>query len=593
MTSIFLYGGAAFVLALVLAQLCKPLARRVDVVARPKADRWHREVVPLLGGVAIAGAVLITAVVAPVRNQQLLVLLAGSGVLFVVGLLDDLRPFKPQTKFVLQILTATAMASLGLQLHLTGYHFLDILLTLFWFVGITNAFNLLDNMDGLSAGIAAITAGFRLMFFLNDGDLQAAHIAACVVGACLGFLVHNFNPASIFMGDAGSLFLGFLVAGLSLAGTFPYSRSTVSVLLFPVLILLVPIFDTTFVTIARTLAGRPVSQGGRDHTSHRLVASGLSERGAVLMLYGVAMVCGLVAFHGYTSGLSTNIVFIVFLAIGLLLFGLYLGRVQVYPETDAARIPEGALVRLIDNFPFKRQVVTVLLDSLLILVAYYSAYRLRFEHAYADHEHWFVVSAPIVFGCQLFAFAAFRVYLGVWRYAGLLDVIRLAKASAVGSGLAIVALVILYRFEGFSRAVFVIDWVLLLMFVSASRLSFRIFEEVLRSRPSSHQRVLVYGAGDSGERTLRELRRTASLGREVIGFVDDNRWKHRTQIHGVPVIGGFDRLDSYLDQHEVDEVIVSSEKISADRLAMLAECCDRRGIRLVRTWPSLKNFVAS
>jgi UDP-GlcNAc:undecaprenyl-phosphate/decaprenyl-phosphate GlcNAc-1-phosphate transferase len=593
MTSIFIYGGASFVLALVLAQLCKPLARRIDVVARPKADRWHREVVPLLGGVAIAGAVFITALLTAVRTQQLLVLLAGSAVMFVVGLLDDLRPFKPQTKFVLQILTAATMASLGLQLHLTGYHLLDILLTLFWFVGITNAFNLLDNMDGLSAGIAAITAAFRLVFFLNDGDLQAAQVAACVVGACLGFLVHNFNPASIFMGDAGSLFLGFLVAGLSLAGTFPYSRSTVSVLLFPVLILLVPIFDTTFVTIARTLAGRPVSRGGRDHTSHRLVASGLSERGAVLILYGVAMLCGGVAFHGYTSGLSTNIVFIVFLAIGLLLFGLYLGRVQVYPEEDAAPIPDKALVRLIDNFPFKRQVVTVLLDSLLILVAYYSAYRLRFEQAYAQHEQWFVASAPIVLGCQLFAFAAFRVYLGVWRYAGLPDVIRLAKASAIGSGLAIVSLVILYRFEGYSRAVFVIDWVLLLMFVSASRLSFRIFEEVLRARPSGHDRVLVYGAGDSGERTLRELRQTPSLGRVVVGFVDDNRWKHNTLIHGVPVLGGIDGLERYLERHEVDEVIVSSEKISSDRLEMLAESCDRRGIRVVRAWPSLKNFIAS
>src|SRR5687768_16365172 len=113
-----------------------------------------------------------------------------------------------------------------------------------------------------------------------------------------------------------------------------------------------------------------------------------------------------------------------------------------------------------------------------------------------------------------------------------------------------------------------------MMFVGASRLSFRIVEEVLRTHPSSHQRVLVYGAGDSGERTLRELRRTPSLGREVIGFVDDNRWKHRTQIHGVPVLGGLDRLDDYLDQHEVDEVIVPSEKISPDRLEMLAECCD-------------------
>jgi UDP-GlcNAc:undecaprenyl-phosphate/decaprenyl-phosphate GlcNAc-1-phosphate transferase len=593
MTAVWASGVGAFLLALVLAQLCKPLARRVDLVARPKADRWHREVVPLLGGVAIAGAVLATAVALPIHSHQLLVLLFGAGALFVVGLLDDFRPFKPQTKFICQILAAAVMAAFGLQLHLTGVVALDVLLTLFWLVGITNAFNLLDNMDGLSAGIAAITAGFRLVFFLNDGDMEAAQIAAAVVGACVGFLFHNFNPASIFMGDAGSLFLGFLVAGLSLAGSWPYSRSTVSVLLFPVLILLVPIFDTTFVTIARTLAGRPVSRGGRDHTSHRLVASGLSERRAVITLYSVALLCGGLAFYAYTTGLSSTIVFVVFLAIGLVLFGLYLARVQVYPESETSAIPDGGLVHLIDVLPFKRQVASVVIDSLLMVAAYYSAYRLRFEQSYAQHEPWFASSVTIVLACQLVAFATFRVYQGVWRYTSVPDLIRLIKGSAAGTALAVLVIVLLYRFEGFSRSVFVLDAVLLLLFVAGSRLSLRMFGELLRGRPQGVQRVMIYGAGDGGVLALRELRNNADWERSVVGFLDDDRWKHRTSIHGVPVLGGTDRLEELLDRHPIDEIIVTSTKITPERLAALTAACEARDVRIVRAWLKLDKLVAS
>jgi UDP-GlcNAc:undecaprenyl-phosphate GlcNAc-1-phosphate transferase len=593
MTAVWASGVGAFLLALVLAQLCKPLARRVDLVARPKADRWHRQVVPLMGGVAIAGAVLATTIALPIHSHQLFVLLLGAFALFVVGLLDDFRPFKPQTKFICQILAAAAMAAFGLQLRLTGIVALDALLTLFWLVGITNAFNLLDNMDGLSAGIAAITAGFRLVFFLNDGDMEAAQIAAAVVGACVGFLFHNFNPASIFMGDAGSLFLGFLVAGLSLAGSWPYSRSTVSVLLFPVLILLVPIFDTTFVTIARTLAGRPVSRGGRDHTSHRLVASGLSERAAVVTLYGVALLCGGLAFYAYTAGLSSTIVFVVFLALALVLFGLYLARVQVYPESDTRAAAEAGLVHLIDVLPFKRQVATVSIDSVLMVAAYYSAYRLRFEQSYAQHEPWFASSVSIVLGCQLLAFATFRVYQGVWRYTSVPDLIRLIKGAVAGTGLAVLVIVLLYRFDGFSRSVFVLDAVLLLLFVAGSRLSLRMFAELFRGRPQGVQRVMIYGAGDGGVLALRELRNNADWERSVVGFIDDDRWKHRTSIHGVPVLGGTDHLDDLLDRHQIDEIIVTSNKVSPERLAALTAACDAREVRIVRAWLKLDKLVAS
>lgn len=593
MTPVVASGLCGFVLALVFAQICKPVARRLGIVAKPKADRWHRSVIPLLGGVAIAAAVFTTTAVFAVADRELLILIAGAGVLFVVGVIDDVRALTPQTKLVLQILTAAAMAGFGLQLSITGLPQLDFLLTLVWLVGITNAFNLLDNMDGLAAGIAAITVSFRLAFLLHDGDLAVAQVAASVVGACLGFLVHNFNPASIFMGDAGSLFLGFMVAGLSLAGTSAYPRSTLSVLLLPVLILLVPIFDTSFVTIVRTLAGRSVSVGGRDHTSHRLVASGLTERGAVLLLYGVALLCGGIAFHAYTVGLRENVVFIVLLGIGLALFGLYLARVQVYPEGESAQLAERGFVRLLADFPYKRHIATVCMDSLLMVVAYYAAYRLRFEQTYQAEEPLFTASAPIVLVCQLAAFEACRAYQGVWRYTSLPDLIRLAKAATLGTAAAVLTLLLLYRFKDYSRAVFVIDWILLLIFVGGSRVSLRVFDEVLRSSKNDLRRVLIYGAGDGGVLTLREIRNNPSLARQVVGFLDDNRWKQGTLIYDLPVLGGVDAIEALIEKHAIVEIIVASRKIPAERLEELSRICEERDVRVVRAWLSLDRLVAS
>ncbi len=160
-------------------------------------------------------------------------------------------------------------------------------------MGITNAINLLDNMDGLAAGISAIAAvSLGLSFAVNEQTNELLLVAA-FVGSLLGFLVFNFNPASIFMGDCGSMFVGFFLAGSVLLNqTGGRSRGIVPILAVPVLILFVPIFDTTFVTVLRKLWGRKASQGGRDHTSHRLVALGLAERSAVLMLFAFATAAG-------------------------------------------------------------------------------------------------------------------------------------------------------------------------------------------------------------------------------------------------------------------------------------------------------------
>jgi UDP-GlcNAc:undecaprenyl-phosphate GlcNAc-1-phosphate transferase len=342
----FFAGAGGLFLALLTTPACRWLARGLGVVAHPRQDRWHRKPTALLGGPAMAIAwVLILLALGLFRVPMLATVLCGAAALLLVGLVDDVRPFGAPAKLVATVLVGAGMVALGLELRVTHVAVVDALITLAWIVTVTNAFNLLDNMDGLAAGIAAIAAALRLVFFLMDGNVEGAAVCAGLAGVTLGFLVYNSHPASIFMGDAGSLFLGSAVSGLSLIGGYPYSRGTLSVVLFPALVLLVPIFDTTLVTVTRFLRGRPIFQGGQDHTSHRLVALGLSERRAVWILYAVALSSGGVALTLYRFGLDYAGVAIGLIIAGLGSFAVTLSRLNVYPDEPQTRGENPALVK--------------------------------------------------------------------------------------------------------------------------------------------------------------------------------------------------------------------------------------------------------
>ena len=213
---------------------------------------------------------------------------------FVIGLVDDILLLKPASKLVSQIAVAALLVYFGFRLHWLESRLLDSVLTMVWVVGLTNAFNFLDNMDGLCAGIALIVAIMLLAGFWTGVSRENAApemtLLATLAGAAAGFLVFNFPPASIFMGDSGALLFGFSLAALTLGqeGVRASRSDVLSVIAGPAFVLLIPIFDTTLVTVARLLSGRSPAKGGRDHSSHRLVAIGLSERDAVLVLWGLA-----------------------------------------------------------------------------------------------------------------------------------------------------------------------------------------------------------------------------------------------------------------------------------------------------------------
>jgi UDP-GlcNAc:undecaprenyl-phosphate GlcNAc-1-phosphate transferase len=577
------WGAIAFALSAGLTLLCMPLARLLGAVARPRNDRWHRVEIPLLGGIAIALGTVVPLAAATFGSgsdpQRVAALLLGGCLIALVGLVDDLRTLRPATKLLGQLVAATLAIALGLRLPLTGSYELDMLLTLLWFVAFTNAFNLLDNMDGLAAGIAAIAAAFRLVFFQLDANPEDATSAAILLGATLGFLVHNHHPARIFMGDTGSMFLGFFVAGLSLVGGYPYSRGTVSILLVPVLVLLVPIFDTTFVSVTRILAGRPISVGGRDHTSHRLVALGLSERAAVYLLYGVAVASGGIAYLTYRYGVSRSAVLILFLILSVAMLALFLARATVQHPVPERVQP---FVRAVADLSSLGQVAMVLIDFVLLIAAYEAAYLLRFEGELGAMRGVFVQSVPIVVGCQIVALMAHRTYQGLWRYTSLEDLVRQVRAVTLGTLVAIVAIVLAFRFDGYSRSVFALDWLLVTVFLCGSRVGFRLLGDLLRPPRADARRILIYGAGDGGALAAREMLHDAELGRSPVAFLDDDPAKRGRRIRGVPVLGGAERIEELLAAQRIDEVVVASRKIPPERIRRVASACAAHGVPVVR-----------
>ncbi|MBL8135763.1 MAG: hypothetical protein JNL48_04000 [Acidobacteria bacterium] len=558
-----------------LTYVVRPAARMVGAVATPKEDRWHRGTVPLLGGIAIVGAVLACTALLPPLSGRAWTLLGGASFLAAAGLVDDLRPLGPQVKFLIQLVAASTLVVAGVRLDVTSVAVLDQIITVVWLVGLTNAFNLLDNMDGLAAGIGVIAAGFRCYFFLVDGNIEGAWLAATLCGALAGFLVFNFQPASIFMGDTGSLFLGLMVGGLNVMGPYPYSRGTVAVLLLPVLLLLVPIFDTLFVATARTFAGLPLAQGGRDHTSHRLVSLGMSERGAVLSLWGMAFASGLVAVLSYRYGLPYTVTLVGLLGAGLLVLGVKLGLQRVYPK----RPGRSGVVRVVADFQYKKQVATIALDAALVALAYYSAYLLRFEGTLERELPVFSSSLLIILVTHVVMLGAFGTYQDSWRHSGIRDLVKLTGAATGGTALAMLVVLVAFRFEGYSRAVFAIHWLLTTSFLCGSRVLFRALGELFVSAEAGGPRTIIYGAGAGGVMVLREARSNDDLAWTIVGFIDDDREKFRTNVHGVPVLGNLEQVAPLIMKGQVAQVVISTASVPPERIDALSRLCADSGVR--------------
>lgn len=334
---------AGFAAAVGFTPVTRRMAFYLGVLDQPSSRKVHTTPTPLLGGLAIYGALVLALVFfsPPFYLVEFGAIMAGVTWLVLVGFVDDRQGMKPWIKMLGQVIAGLVVILAGVHVRIFESDVLNVAVTLFWIVGITNALNLQDNMDGLAAGLTAIAAIFFFVMAVREELSLVSSLAAALAGASIGFLLYNFNPASTFMGDMGSMELGFLLAILAIKLDFnvPAERQVVTSMV-PVVVLGLPIFDTTLVTLSRLRRGQSPAQGGKDHTSHRLVSLGLGPRGAVLALYATAAVLGGVAVQLSHATVNAGLRIVLALAVVAILAFFSLEMVYNRQEQVSAKASE-------------------------------------------------------------------------------------------------------------------------------------------------------------------------------------------------------------------------------------------------------------
>jgi UDP-GlcNAc:undecaprenyl-phosphate/decaprenyl-phosphate GlcNAc-1-phosphate transferase len=569
-------AGAIFLL------LRSPLLPRL-VKRASTGERWVAGSTPVGGGVGIwagfvAGVLLAVAVGAVDATSELWGILAGATLLFLAGFVDDLRQLNPLTKLATQFAAAAIVVATGTHVQIVGNDVLATALAVVWLVGMTNAFNLLDNIDGLAASLAGIAAVY---FAIDAVTLHPSHtalaFAVAIAAACAGFLPFNLRPgrpAAIYMGDAGSQLLGFALAALGLTSSWKVAGTTIATLLLPILILAVPILDTALVTVVRLLEGRPVTQGGRDHSSHRLVRFGLSEKHAVLLLGLVATALG-AASLGYNVLDDQRITLPAILLTFVLLiqFASFLADIERRPTGGTGIGFRGAFD------VHWRRLAEVVIDFMLICLAFLAAYYLKLGSLGTNYQRFLFGNAlPVLIVARFVGFIAFGLYRSIWRYAAARDLAAVLVAVVLSD---VVALALLHWTQyvppgAFPSGIFVIDALLCTGLVATSRFAERgVLHWHARRRRADARRTLIVGAGRAGRSLHRELRETP--GERVVGFLDDNPHLRRRRLQGVPVRGTLDGLARVLEQLRPDIVLVTIPNAPRERLSLVLDACDEAG----------------
>jgi UDP-GlcNAc:undecaprenyl-phosphate GlcNAc-1-phosphate transferase len=573
----------ATVTAIAVGAGVRRLAPVFGAVVPPRPDRWHSAPTPTMGGIAIVTATVIGFGVGaggPLLQADLVEWLAvlGAGLaMFTVGFFDDRLQLSPVAKLVASLAVGAflvfALAGVEPDGALPSSY---TLIGTIWFAGLCHSFNLLDNMDGLATGVALIATVFLAALLgpsLGDGLFV---LLIALAGALAGFLYWNRPRARLFMGDCGSLFIGAILGGVSLVPVFHARIAFVSPTVLAVLILAVPLFDTAFVLVLRRLAGRRASRGGTDHVSHRLVSLGFSERSAVRILYALGLLGGLSAWILVTWNTIEPMLVVAVFGVLVILTGIYLARVPAYNAEDFKALQKSSFAPFLKDLAFKWHVGEVLLDLVLITVCYYAAFRLRFEgDELLSFLPYFTASLPLVLGVKLAALYSSGLYRRSWETFGFRDLAAVARGVGMGSLLTVAVAYYLYRGQGSSRVVLVVDGLLLALAILATRASFRTMNQVASARNRRHRRVLVYGAGGYGRLLVREMRANPAWKMNPVGFIDDDPMKAHRWIVGVPVRGSIDELEHTLRRYSVDEVVLSSPSINGKLEVRIRDICTR------------------
>ena len=579
------------VACVVLWALLRSLWSGGRLVAEPTGERWHDRATPTFGGVGIAaglGAAVALAVAVGPSSRR------GSSRdprrmrdSVRAGLVDDVRHLSPVAKLAAQFAAAGIAIACGLRVELVSNDLLGIAIALIWLVGITNAFNLLDNMDGLAATLATVACVYFAI------DAATVHENDLVLGAGavarvrrLGFLPFNLRPgdgARVFMGDAGSQLLGFLLAALGLASSWTTAGTTVATMLLPLLVLAIPILDTTLVTVRR-LAERPVTQGGRDHTSHRLVYYGLSETKAVALLALIAVALGAtsVAYNVLDRPAVTALGVLVTFAL-LVQFGSFLAELSEQERRGRpgdTRLRHAIAVqprRLVDCSSTRRSCAGR--SSSRTCSSSTGAARSSSAARFSPccRSSWGRPTSSMSSSGSTGAPGATRPS-ATWPRSCSPRASRPSWPTASSSPRA--------TWATFPVEVFWVYGLAAAVLAGASRWFVHLVPEAGGGPDDGRRRVLVVGAGPAGRGVVLDLRGDGDA--HVVGFLDDNPRLRRRRVQGVPVLGTTGDARTALESTRADELVVTIPDAPADRLQLVARACDAAGVthRVVRERPT-------
>ncbi|MGH7985436.1 MAG: hypothetical protein ACREQX_04015 [Candidatus Binataceae bacterium] len=556
----------AFIIAIGSLPLVERLSLRFHVVAPPYADAQRHVQIPLLGGAAITAAVI--AAMAAARALPFWLLMGVAG-LFALGVIDDAIALPPLKKFAGQLIIIVAVVwmapGFGLAPWLLGGG-----LAVFWLLSTVNACNLIDGLDGLAGGIGVVAALVTAVIGLLHHDRTLTYQSLAIAGALSGFLLYNFHPASVFMGDCGALPLGLLLGVVAMrAGGLAAANSRLLRYVVPILIVMVPLLDTAIVSVSRLATATPVSRRGLDHSHHRLLLLGLGHRRAVVLCWSVALAAGLCALALAMMPHALALAVLPFVALGFALIGLFM--IDLTFDADPPGVAYGrlrGLPRFILSLGYKRRVAEAVLDLALIVAAYFGAFLIFWNFTVNDARmEALLPSLPVVIVASYAAFAIAGVYHGIWRYAGIADAMRFAN-GAVLAGI-LVVLASLFLPINPPSSVTVLFVILLLNLLLASRLSFRALRRSLALLATPGERVVIIGAGETAEAAARFVSSGRNPSPRLVGFIDDDTFKLGKLMHGYRVLGTFDQLERIYSEHGFRQILIATESLPRERLALI------------------------
>jgi UDP-GlcNAc:undecaprenyl-phosphate GlcNAc-1-phosphate transferase len=546
--------------------------QRLRLTANPRGDRWHTRATPNSGGVAIFASTAFVYLLA--FSGAYPPVAWGAAAMFVLGFLDDRLRLSPLVKFLPQCTVAILVVHEGVFLSATHWTWFNYLFSFLWLVGLTNAFNLIDNMDGLCAGVTIIICGFRVWALGTTGHAVDAGLAALLGSAFLGFLIFNYHPASIFMGDCGSMFVGFSLSALMLVSPEAHTKVFAAAFFYPALTFLYPIFDTLLVATLRRCAGRPISVGGRDHSSHRLVAVGLGERHVVWILWGLTAL-------GAGIGLLIRwlplevIAAAALLTAALSMFGIFLSTLPPYQVPQGSPFVRGRLRKYV---PTLRAAISLIVDSLLAGTAFSIALLIRYETGISSAQFArLMIMVPLVGICHGTFSCLNRTFDISWQWFAREDLTRIARSVVAGSTLAWICMAVLGTRIGLDA---MLMYAVFCFALSAGlRGSVRALQRPRRSPGIVKERVGIFDAGAEGQLLATLVNKHTTLNAKAVLFLDSDPARVGMRVRGLPVRYCDAQLRTLAAEFQFAAVLIAGP-FDQERHSAVAKNCGDAGIAI-------------